>query len=90
MRFDSAAALANHVKKFCKDSEYADKNKIEDRLKVLNRGKDSQSMTNFNFHDLKQGLKRGQFGGASLENLKGHFESSRIRHNDIQREALRK
>jgi hypothetical protein len=90
MRFDSSEALANHVKKFCKDSEYADKNKIEDKLRSLNKDKHSQSLSNFNFNDVKQGLKRGQFGGMSLENLKGHFEASRLRFNDIQKEALRK
>lgn len=87
MRFDSAEALANHVKKFCKDSEYADEHKIEDKLKSLHKDKHSQSLSNFN--DIKQGLKRGQFGGMSLENLKGHFEANRLRFNDIQKQALR-
>lgn len=89
MRFDSAEQLANHVKRFCKNSDYADANKLQDRERKLNKDKHSQSMSNFNFNDVKQGLKRGQFGGMSLENLKGHFDASRLRFNDIQQAALR-
>lgn len=89
MKFETSEQLANHVKKFCVNSDYADKNKIEDKLKSLNKGRNTQSMSNFNFHDVKSGLKRGQFGGMSLENLKGHFESNRMRFNDIQKQALR-
>lgn len=89
MRFDSNDELANHVRKFCMNSDYGDVNKIEDRLKTLNKDKNSQSAANFNFDDVKKGLGRNQFGGMSLENLKGHFESNRLRFNDIQKKALR-
>ena len=87
MRFDNSEQLANHVKKFCTNSDYASVNKIEDRLKTLNKDKHAQSLTNF--HDVKEGLKRGQLGGMSLENLKGNFEANRLRFNDIQKAALR-
>jgi hypothetical protein len=65
--------LANHVKKFCKNSDYADPSKLEDRQKVLKGGRNSQSMGNLNFNDVKDGLKHGQLGGQNLENLKGKY-----------------
>ena len=70
MRFETAEQLANHVKKFCKNSQYADPSKLEDLQKML-KGRNSQSMTHFNFNDVKDGLKNGQLRGQSLENLKG-------------------
>lgn len=81
MRFENDAQLANHVKKFCKNSNYADPTKLEDRSKALKSGRNSQSMSNLNFNDVKDGIKRGTLGGQSLENLKGKFvQSWIIRH----------
>lgn len=34
MRYDSAAALANHQKKFCVDGEYGSKAKLDSKLKA--------------------------------------------------------
>lgn len=57
-------------------SDYYDAAKLEDRQKVLNKGKGSQSMSNLDFNDVKEGLKKGTLGGQSLENLKGTFHLS--------------
>ena len=40
--------------------------------------------------DQKKDLHKGALGSVSLQDLKGHFESEKLRFDDIQKAALRK
>eukprot|EP00347_Sterkiella_histriomuscorum_P021982 403332092 len=100
MRFDNSASLANHVKKFCSDSSYADVGKLEQRLQELGHKPFEQNL-NFNFQEVKQYIKDGgqgqpmapgtnpNIGKMNLEDLRNYFQSEHRKFEDISKDAVR-
>lgn len=84
--------------RFCSTSKYANLEKLDHEMKLLNQTDKDPLSSVTNFRDIKTYLgshpedkiTQPQLGNISLQDIKGHFEAENRRFDDIQKQALRK
>lgn len=90
MKFENSEQLANHVRKFCTNSEYADPKKLEEKyqshLRIIKDNFKSEQNTNNNpIANIKN------FNGkSSIEELKGFLKSNDDEFKKLEKVSQRR